>query len=68
MKLKEIKEYICSVDVLNESEQISFIMTNISSYVVGCIPDARNPGNWKQYILTKVNSIDEAEAWYRKHF
>lgn len=66
MKTKHIREIIGSIDILSQGEQISFVMTNLGSYVVGCIPDATSDSNlWRKYILAKVDSIDEAKTWFR---
>ena len=56
------------VHVLSEGEQISFIMTGKGSFVVGCIPDATIDTLDDVPILKKVNSLDEAEAWFNKQF
>lgn len=68
MKLKKIKERIGSVDIISENEQIAFVTTNVGNYIVGYIPDAKHPINdWKRHVLAKVDSIDEAENWFKNY-
>lgn len=63
------KTIIGSVDILSREEQISFVVTNRGSYVVGYIPDATlDDDDWRDYILARVNSIDEAHAWFKKNY
>lgn len=62
MAKQHIIERISQVIVL--SHQVSFVITNIGSYVVGCIPDARfDDDDWRRFILAKADSVDEVEAW-----
>jgi|GEM_PF-4371838 len=64
-----MRETIGSVSILSEGEQVSFVITNIGSYIVGCIPDAReDDSSWQNNILAKVNSIDDAQEWYDRHY
>lgn len=62
-----MEESIRSVYIL--AGQISFVITNIGSYVVSCIPMFSDGDNsWQNNILIKADTIDEAKLWVNKHY
>lgn len=62
-----MEESIRSVYIL--AGQISFVITNIGSYVVSGIPMFSDDNNsWQNNILIKADTIDEAKLWVNKHY
>jgi hypothetical protein len=62
-----MEESIRSVYIL--AGQISFVITNIGSYVVSGIPMFSDDDNsWQNNILIKADTIDEAKLWVNKHY
>lgn len=57
------------VHVLSEGEQLAYVITNAGGFIVGSIPDARYEDAQQAGIIARnINSVDEAEAWFRKHY
>jgi hypothetical protein len=62
-----MEETIRSIYIL--TGQISFVITNIGSYVVSCIPALSDDENsWQKNILIKADTIDEAKLWVSEHY
>lgn len=55
---------IGSVTIISDSEQVAFVTTPSGSFVVSSIPDARFETAQDAGILKRVNSFDEARAWW----
>lgn len=69
MEKMTAEERINFVSVLSQAEQYSFVVTNKGSYIMSCIPDARESfEGLRDYIeVNNISSLNEAKKWFREN-
>lgn len=55
------------VEVISEGEQVAWVLTPAGGFLVGHIPDARQPLDTKG-IIAKANSLDEAKLKFNRMY
>jgi hypothetical protein len=59
---------INTVTVISEGEQIAYVETPNGAYVVTSIPDARRDTLQDVAVLKRVDTLDQARAWYDESY
>ncbi len=63
---RNTSERINSVDIISRGDQVSFVTTASGMYLYSCIPDARYEMLDPAYVMGRVESLDHAQALFRR--